>query len=76
MDEPTSSLDPESARSIEALAKFLKTWKTALWVTHQHDQAQNIADKVLVLDKGKIVSFKSRFRVVEQKNNPHFSNAL
>ncbi len=54
MDEPTSSLDPKSTEAIEKLVQSLKNSHTILWVTHQHDQAQAIADRVLVLEKGQV----------------------
>ena len=50
MDEPTSSLDPKSTAAIECL----KNRHTILWVTHQHDQAQSIADRVLVIENGQV----------------------
>ena len=52
MDEPTSSLDPKSSAAIEKLVQTLKSRHTILWVTHQHDQAQSISDRVLVLEEG------------------------
>jgi phosphate transport system ATP-binding protein len=52
MDEPTSSLDPKSSAAIEKLVQTLKCRHTILWVTHQHDQAQSISDRVLVLEEG------------------------
>lgn len=52
MDEPTSSLDPKSTAAIERLVQSLKSRHTILWVTHQHQQAQSIADRVLVVEKG------------------------
>lgn len=54
MDEPTSSLDPKSTAAIERLAQSLKSRHTILWVTHQHDQAQSIADRVLVIENGQV----------------------
>ncbi len=55
MDEPTSSLDPKSTAAIEKLVQSLKNRHTILWVTHQHDQAQSIADRVLVIEKGQVL---------------------
>ncbi len=55
MDEPTSSLDPKSTAAIEKLVQSLKNRHTILWVTHQHDQAQSIADQVLVIEKGQVL---------------------
>ncbi len=55
MDEPTSSMDPKSAAAIERLAQSLKNGHTILWVTHRHDQAQSIADRVLIIEKGQVL---------------------
>jgi phosphate transport system ATP-binding protein len=47
MDEPTSSLDPESAAAIESLIESLKTHHTILLVTHQHEQAEKVSDNLI-----------------------------
>lgn len=56
MDEPFSSLDLKQKAEISAL--FLKIVKernaTALFVTHDVDEALNIADRIIVLNKDKI----------------------
>jgi putative ABC transport system ATP-binding protein len=55
MDEPTSSLDPESTRVLEALAGSLaERGVPVLWVTHDLAQARRLADHVLVLADGAI----------------------
>lgn len=56
MDEPTSSLDPKSTAAIERLVQSLKDRHTILWVTHQHVQAQSIADRVLVIENGQALT--------------------
>jgi phosphate transport system ATP-binding protein len=47
MDEPTSSLDPESATAIESLIDSLKTSHTILLVTHMQEQAEKVADSLI-----------------------------
>ena len=47
MDEPTSSLDPESAADIESLIESLKTQHTILLVTHLHEQAEKVSDNLI-----------------------------
>ena len=47
MDEPTSSLDPESAAAIESLIDSLKTHHTILLVTHLHEQAEKVSDNLI-----------------------------
>jgi len=45
MDEPTSSLDRRSARTIEELVLQLKGERTILLVTHDPEQARRVADR-------------------------------
>ncbi|MBQ7277490.1 MAG: energy-coupling factor transporter ATPase [Bacilli bacterium] len=52
-DEATSMLDPKGVREIIALIKKLKGQKTIISITHNLDEA-NFADRVIVLNKGKI----------------------
>jgi len=47
MDEPTSSLDPESTAAIESLIESLKTHHTILLVTHLHEQAEKVSDNLI-----------------------------
>jgi phosphate transport system ATP-binding protein len=47
MDEPTSSLDPESVTAIESLIDSLKISHTILLVTHMHEQAEKISDSLI-----------------------------
>ncbi|MBT5469270.1 MAG: phosphate ABC transporter ATP-binding protein [Nitrospina sp.] len=47
MDEPTSSLDPESTAIIESLIQKLKTHRTLLLVTHQPKQAEKVSDNLI-----------------------------
>jgi phosphate transport system ATP-binding protein len=74
MDEPTSSLDPRSTAAIEKLVQSLKNRHTILWVTHQHDQAHSIADRVLVLEEGQVVS--SPASLERQEKSASFGDIL
>ena len=47
LDEPTSSLDPESAAAIESLIESLKTHHTILLVTHLREQAEKVSDNLI-----------------------------
>lgn len=55
-DEATSALDPETTQSILALLKDInqKLGLTILLITHEMDVIRRIADRVIVLDQGKI----------------------
>lgn len=55
MDEPTASVDPVSARTIETLMRDLGKTIPVLTVTHNLAQAKRIADHVLFLCEGQLV---------------------
>ena len=56
-DEATSALDPETTRSILTLLKDInrKLGLTILLITHEMEVVRSIADRVTVLDAGRIV---------------------
>ncbi|MCR6499369.1 methionine ABC transporter ATP-binding protein [Shinella sp. CPCC 101442] len=56
-DEATSALDPETTRSILALLKDInrKLGLTILLITHEMEVVRGIADRVTVLDAGRVV---------------------
>lgn len=54
-DESTASLDPISARGIEALLRKLKEKYTLVMVTHDIDQARRLADYVVFMWLGELV---------------------
>lgn len=57
LDEPTSGLDVKSARLIKSLIKKLNTeGKTILLTTHNIDEANQLCDKVAIMNYGKIVA--------------------
>lgn len=55
LDEPTSSLDPVSARAIEDLMVALKEDYTLILVTHNIQQANRIADHLVFMCDGKVI---------------------
>ena len=55
MDEPTSSLDPVSTRSIEKMLLELKKSYSLVFVTHNIQQAKRLADKLIFICDGEII---------------------
>lgn len=56
LDEPTSSLDAKNARIVEkALKQYYNQGATMLWITHDEQQRQRVADRTLVIESGKVV---------------------
>ncbi len=56
LDEVTSALDPEmTAEVLAILAQLAKTGTTMVFVTHEIEFARQISDRVVFLDKGKLL---------------------
>jgi putative ABC transport system ATP-binding protein len=63
MDEPTSALDRGSQRLLEATARRLAAGgRPVLWVTHDLDQAERLADECVVVVDGHLASDAERDR--------------
>lgn len=56
LDEPTSGLDPNQLQEIRRLIKSISRNKTVLFSTHIMQEVQAICDRVVVINKGKIVA--------------------
>ena len=56
LDEPTSGLDPNQIIEIRDLIKTLGKKKTVLISTHIMQEVEYLCDRVIILDKGKIVA--------------------
>jgi len=59
-DEPTASLDPQSARLIREYIRDLKREKHAIILTtHNMEEADALSDRVAIIDHGKIVKLST-----------------
>jgi ABC-2 type transport system ATP-binding protein len=57
LDEPTSGLDVQSARLIKDLLRSLNAGgKTIFLTTHDMDEANQLCDRVAIINKGRIVA--------------------
>jgi len=56
LDEPTLGLDPQSRRGIWEHIAELKGKKTILHTTHYLEEADALADRIAIIDEGKIVA--------------------
>lgn len=57
LDEPTTGLDPQARRMIwDLLSSYKERNCSILLTTHYMDEAEQLADRVLVIDQGKIIA--------------------
>jgi len=57
LDEPTSGLDPQSRRELRAeVAKMKRDGHTVLLTTHDIDEAEELCDRIAIIDQGRIIA--------------------
>jgi ABC-2 type transport system ATP-binding protein len=69
LDEPLNGLDPKSARIFKDILLELKKRTTIIFSTHILEIAQAICDKIVILDKGQVVSVASLKEILEMAKN-------
>ncbi|OGO11424.1 MAG: export ABC transporter ATP-binding protein [Chloroflexi bacterium RBG_13_66_10] len=57
MDEPTVGIDPQSRRSIlDGVVALKNQGTTVLYTTHNMEEAQELSDRIAILDHGKLIA--------------------
>lgn len=57
LDEPTTGLDPQARRNFWDLVKLIRARnKTIVLTTHYMDEAYELCDEIVIVDKGKIIA--------------------
>jgi phosphate transport system ATP-binding protein len=74
LDEPTSSLDPVTTESIEALVRTLVPRLTVIIITHNLAQARRVADRTVFLNRGRLVEHGATAQVFEQPAEEETAN--
>jgi putative ABC transport system ATP-binding protein len=70
MDEPTSALDPDARRRLERTARRLAgDGHDMVWVTHDLDQADRLADDLVVLVAGRVADDGERARYLARRDD-------
>jgi ABC-2 type transport system ATP-binding protein len=67
LDEPTTGLDPQSRRDIwDLIEGFKKNGKSVLLTTHYMEEAEKLADRVIIMDHGKVIKEGSPKQLVKE----------
>ena len=67
LDEPTSGLDPISVKIMRnRILQLKKEGKTILITTHNMEEAETISDRVLIMNRGKIIADESPDNIRER----------
>jgi ABC-type multidrug transport system ATPase subunit len=69
LDEPTTGLDPHARQLIwNHLRKLNRDGMTIFLTTHFMEEAENLCERIAIMDKGKIVSEGSIPQLLEKHN--------
>ena len=67
LDEPTTGLDPQARHVIwDRLYRLKRRGATLLLTTHYMDEAEQLCDRLVIMDKGKIVAEGSPRQLIER----------
>lgn len=73
LDEPTTGLDPQSRRNFWHLIEDIKTHgKTVVLTTHYMDEAQQLCDHLVIVDRGRVIAEGSPKQLLQQ----HFDHVF
>ena len=78
LDEPTLGLDPQSRKQLWTHVKYLNETEgvTVFLTTHYMDEAERVANRVAVIDHGKIVALGSPDELKKQTNSESLEEAF
>jgi ABC-2 type transport system ATP-binding protein len=66
LDEPTTGLDPQARRRVwEIVEEFKSAGGTVLLTTHFMDEAERLADELLIIDHGKTIAAGTPRAIIE-----------
>ncbi len=72
LDEPTTGLDPQARHQIwESIISLKKSGTTVLLTTHYMDEATHLCDRLVIMDKGKIIVTGSPKDLIRQYAGSH-----
>lgn len=74
LDEPTTGLDPQSRRHLWGVIKRIRSeGKTVVITTHYMEEAEELCDRVAIMDQGKIIALNQPQELVRQLLSRGFS---
>jgi ABC-2 type transport system ATP-binding protein len=67
LDEPTTGLDPQARRNLwDLIREIRKQGTTVILTTHYMDEAEQLCDRIAILDQGKIIRLDSPINMINE----------
>ena len=67
LDEPTTGLDPQARRNLWDLIKDIRSKGTTVIITtHYMDEAEQLCDRVAIMDEGKIIALNTPDKLIDE----------
>ncbi len=67
LDEPTTGLDPQARRNLWDLIKGIRdNGTTVIITTHYMDEAEQLCDRIAIMDEGKIIKLDSPDKMIDE----------
>lgn len=67
LDEPTTGLDPQARRNLWELIRDIRaSGTTVIITTHYMDEAENLCDRVAIMEKGKLIALDSPDNLIDR----------
>ncbi len=76
LDEPTDGLDPNQKDVIREVIKNISKQKTIIISTHLLDDVQTLANKIVLINKGKIIAQGSKLDILNQAKTTDIEKAF
>ena len=66
LDEPTTGLDPQARRNLwDLIINIRSKGTTVIITTHYMDEAEQLCDRIAIMDEGKIISLDSPDKMID-----------
>ena len=67
LDEPTTGLDPQARRNLWDLIRDIRSKGTTIIITtHYMDEAEQLCDRIAIMDEGKIIALASPESLIDE----------
>lgn len=76
LDEPTLGLDVISRKELWSLINYYKKHTLILFTTHYIEEAEEYADEIAIINKGKIVIQGNKMKIIKSAKAKNFTDAF